>query len=197
MYFSMDVMEKNMIKDLRNPLNQIQFNYSSMEHVNPGIVNRALCVKDNNVLLKKKDICSGEECFLAVWLKHHCNSNSSVFITPTFTIFCSDVNTSSIKILYKSCYFIVAAKYNLWYHLSIGMKGDKVDVYIDGEKVEYLKQCGVTSGENIEDVIVSTSRDVTCLDEIFVYSSVKTEDEVKQLYNTTVFGKFNNYNLSL
>ena len=69
------------------------------------------------------------------------------------------------------------------------MEGDELNVYIDGEKIEYLKSCDVGPSEEIKDVIVSTSSEYICLDEMFVYPSIKTEDEIKQLYNATVFGK--------
>ena len=190
----MDVIEEDRIKDLRNPANQIQFNHSTMAHINTGIVNRALCVKGDSdiVLLENARICSSEICVFAVWLKHHCNngSNRIIFITPMFSVICSDNDTSSVKILYKSCYYIVSAKIGFWYHLSIGMNGDKVDVYINGDKVEYLQNCHVTQSNHINSIVVGASKRYTCLDELFVYSTAKTDNEIKQLYNLTVFGKF-------
>ena len=116
MYFSMDVMENYAIKDLRNPKNEIQFNYSTMNHLKRGIVNRALCVKYNEsdvILLKKTEICSGEDCFFTIWLRHHCNSNNSIFLTPTFSIFCSENDTTSIKIFVQELLFSCSSQVSI------------------------------------------------------------------------------------
>ena len=192
------MIKDNMIEDLHNPKHRILFNESNMLHINTGIVNKALCVKSTSdvILLQKPDVCSIDRCSFAVWLKHHCDINVDqvVLITPWLTISCNGTpsfeHKISLTIYYKDCSYILSTKSGLWYHLSFVMIGSEIDIYFDGEKVSYSKQCSHASNDNGEDIIVGSSRHFICLDELQIYSSQKMEYNIKEIYNTTVFGMF-------
>ena len=191
----MDILKHNTIVDIRNPSNKIVFNNSIMT-LTTSVVGNALCIKTLSELVIIENLPDdiNSMYFASFWVKHDCVDLQRVKIltSPIFTLSCDAKEPNGRRyavVGYKSKNYGVSAQLELWYHMSIGINGETISIYINGMKAEIvLMEDEQDTVKTTQGLTVAKTNGVTCLDELMISLTKKTDKEVEIIYQAYIPG---------
>ena len=198
-YIPMDIIvNSNETLDLKYGGMKVVFSRMIDVH-NYGVVNNALCFKnlEKPVNILNNPFLCRSECVLSLWLKHFCEhgEEKKLFSTNNFILQCSSIviNENStnavVDILSERCKYSFEVFGGFWYFLAVTFrKFEKWDIYINGNKTEYLEECEYITLPDTPFEIQNSLE--LCIDEIMFEEQLRTEEDIKDLYNFYMYGKY-------
>ena len=190
-----------------NGSNNTNTNKDGLFVMKPAIINRGVCFETGNssISLEVYNVCTKHDCLFAAWIKYTCKQKKSRMIlnTPFISIWCYKNTTENanrvmdhpkIAVLVDLCPMLIVTKNGFWIHFAYLRKGERKEIFVDGQRVELIEDCNIAIIPNVDQFVVGKSNVPTCMDEIVLSRILPSFDNVKdrilQMYNETIYGRF-------